>query len=334
MANQIELADQNPPDILESRIAPLLLRSPPPPSTSRSVTPEPDSESGATQPSFIENIHSNFSLDFAFDLNDEGNFDNDSHSLDKDEEDFNFNKLASPIAIDRNLVIDEKPLEFNNNSNNNNNSKSIPNEEPNWAADFNFNEPVNARESKHDRPIGVATRTDANVLPNEPNSSTTFNDDPDDDWADFVDNTKTSSTIPFSIIPIEQVNETLTPRSGDMKTNANQTPKSPFLRNKHDLDEKCHHVNSLDNLVNQLFSSLNVNVKNSLEETDSAKEMFIDDDATWKQLIAYTSVIDASMSLQFKWNLSCLEDNCLNSLNLVRAENSQVIEEHAYAFSY
>ena len=79
-------------------------------------------------------------------------------------------------------------------------------------------------------------------------------------------------------------------------------------------------------VVNELFKNVNCSFESCLNKAnvENLNEMFIDEDEAWKQLKDYTSVIDASVSLQFKWNMSCLEENFLNSLNLSRVENSQV----------
>lgn len=50
----------------------------------------------------------------------------------------------------------------------------------------------------------------------------------------------------------------------------------------------------------------------------NCNEPFIDSNQTWQQIKMLTSNIEESNSLQFKWNLSTLEDNYLNSLELKR----------------
>ena len=46
--------------------------------------------------------------------------------------------------------------------------------------------------------------------------------------------------------------------------------------------------------------------------------LIIETDGLWQEIQKFTTVTDASNSLQFKWCLSNLEENYLNSLNLER----------------
>ncbi len=59
-----------------------------------------------------------------------------------------------------------------------------------------------------------------------------------------------------------------------------------------------------------------------IEKQDSLVDKFyIDKNQTWQQLKSFTSITDESNSLQFKWNLSNLEQSYLDSLSLTRMSN-------------
>jgi len=132
-----------------SKIPPLLLRSPPPLQTSRSNSPDLEINHvtnneidivGSLQTPSIISANSNFNIDFAFDLN---NF-NENNQLDEDEKiSSNTNAQVMPES---NLFIEklnEKQFEF---SSLDNNSKSA-NNESDWA-NFDFKQPTNSMEPK------------------------------------------------------------------------------------------------------------------------------------------------------------------------------------------
>jgi hypothetical protein len=286
---------QRPSELLENRIPPLLLRSPPPPqSKSRSITPELGTLSsfGEDNTNDTENVYnnSNFNLDFAFDLN---NFDENADVGD------DLCEFSTQIAANRNLLVESSNQNFNLEEN-----KSNTNESSNWA-DFD-SKPFSSNETRN------------NEMKNVKEEVNFDNENDDDEWADFVDNNAKPAIgleIPNEAMHNESKSKLDTNQNGLTEKSEPATPL--FVKNK-DFSEQI----VLENLVNQMFTNLNLNV--DFSETDKIQEMFIDDNETWKQLKTYTSVIDASISLQFKWNLSCLEENCLNSLNLTRIENSQV----------
>jgi hypothetical protein len=303
-------------DILESRIPPLLLRSPPPPQvSSRSVTPELDTLPSSIETDKNENnsqTNSNFNLDFAFDLN---SFDENETVSD------DLSDLSSQITTNRNLLVEsnnkkfeeeEEEIKFSANN--------IVNEGSNWA---NFDSKPFA--SSNTNPENNKKLEDTNLcneikneVPTNDEEKLGGDDDDDDEWADFVDNTPVSNfNIPNEINNSEFISKVDTNQNRPIANTETTQPLEVKIK-----DSPSDQI-VLDNLVNKLFTNLNAN-GNYFSETDKTQEMFIDDDETWKQLKAYTSVIDASISLQFKWNLSCLEENCLNSLNLVRVENNQV----------
>jgi len=303
-------------DILESRIPPLLLRSPPPPqASSRSITPEPDTLPSSIETDKNENnnqTNSNFNLDFAFDLN---SFDENETVSD------DLSDLSAQITTNRNLLVEsnnqkfeEEEIKFPANT--------ISNESSNWA-DFDSkpfaSSNTNPENNKKLEDTNLCNEIKNEVPTNDDEEKLGGDDDDDDEWADFVDNTPVSNfNIPNEINNSEFISKADTNQNRPTIANT-ETTQPPEVKNRDFPSDRI----VLDNLVNKLFTNLNVN-GNYFSETDKSQEMFIDDDETWKQLKAYTSVIDASISLQFKWNLSCLEENCLNSLNLVRVENNQV----------
>jgi len=50
----------------------------------------------------------------------------------------------------------------------------------------------------------------------------------------------------------------------------------------------------------------------------SYDEFIIEKDPTWMHLKVLTATTDESDSLQFRWNLSCLEENYMKSMNMHR----------------
>jgi hypothetical protein len=324
--------NNNDLDSTNSKIPPLLLRSPPspPPShLSRSNSPnvqnddnnqhEHDIVDQLPQPPSIISANTNFNIDFAFDLN---NYD-ENNKVDEEEQHI-FNTNAHTM-LDNNLSaenIDEKPFEFSNLDN----DKSANDDDSDWA-NFDFKQPTNLNVNTSEINAITLEPKDTQKIENASmkNVPTAQIEDDDDEWADFVDNTNASNILN---IPNETINNNNKDNDDEGIEKPDENQNAPILEAPKLVNQKefVDHLN-VDDLVNKLFTNFNLNISNDNEETNSSdtfKELLIDEDDTWQQLKAYTSVIDASISLQFKWDLSYLEEKCLNSLNLDKIKNIQV----------
>lgn len=147
----------------------------------------------------------------------------------------------------------------------------------------------------------------------------------DDDFADFVE----TSTLPNESF-ISVTAQAYCKTSRILQKNINLIDNKISSSNIAILD--------YDPLLENLFENLNEKTKSILQnftkKSIETKEFIIDNNETWTELKNYTSVTDASISLKFKWILSNLEKNYLNSLNIERVTKIQVLLIQLYILYY
>jgi hypothetical protein len=140
------------------------------------------------------------------------------------------------------------------------------------------------------------------------------NTDEDDEWGNFVDVRQPHTTFIDANIPI---NSTDLPNKST-EFNANMTAKN-----------EMNQLTLVENMLNEIFASVNKDEifkheKNESKESNRNENIELDmmsDNQIWQELLLFTSIIDMSNSLNFKWSLSDLEESYLDSLSLHRAKS-------------
>lgn len=160
------------------------------------------------------------------------------------------------------------------------------------------------------------------------------NEDDDDEWADFVDS---------SLKPPEPESSSTQQQQQQQQQNLMQTngafnatvdackldnvsskletspPKSDEAPPKTDVLSMFNHQEESSQILSRLFGSSSfLNSKSVPKESSviNISPLDVNGDKTWNQLKEFTFINDASPSLKFKWVLSELETNFLNSINI------------------
>ncbi len=243
-----------------------------------------------------------------------------------DEKNYGYDKsdlYSNPIKSDNNFSAGDLTTTDIFNSHNNDDIENL-----NWA-NFDSNSKLFEENNKDIRLIIDTSNNkykieENSVILEEKNVQETINThsniEEDDDFADFVE----TSTLQ---------NDAIEPDSSQISSKKINDIEENIQHCKIDLIEYNSSSNisiKYDCLLEKLFQNLNYKTKfnftNFNNETNNTEnsEFTIDNDETWKQLKTYTSVTDASISLKFKWILSNLEKNYLNSLNVERVSKNQV----------
>lgn len=303
----------------ENSIPPLISKSPPP-------SPNPSHSPNLFKQEPHISLNNSFHTPFEEQLinDDPGANQNDLDSSIPSLSDFNLVKSnkTEPISNhNTNADVQESRNTggdgFFNNLNGFDNSNQV--EDLNWA---NFDTKLDSFEANTDNLNSDLNKEETNGASelNVNKKEEPAEVDDEDDWADFVENTDFISTnientaVNIPVVPVAQTQQ-------QVPIQATPTFNTPMNQSVSEFN--------LDSLVMKLFDNLNLSESSFLNEEagsigDGLNELAIDCDKFWQQLITYTSVTDASASLQFKWSLSDLEDNYIKSLNLNKPQPNQV----------
>lgn len=218
-----------------------------------------------------------------------------------------------------------------------------------WVDVFNNNNNNSSNEISSNYSGDLVNVDEANK--NNENAPNVVDDDDDDEWADFVDpTTAITNVIPELNVTLQLNNDNSHPSTNDnARTNnipseikngettviGQKNPSPPPFPNN--IENSSGAANDDDTSTSSLdFGYLSLIDKLAVVSSDDSfrfgkdladlNEINVDLDETWMQLKDYTSVNDASSSLKFKWLLSELENNYLNSINVNRVvlNNAQV----------
>lgn len=134
--------------------------------------------------------------------------------------------------------------------------------------------------------------------------------DEEDEFTDFVDNAQ----------EIPQAESAIQPPSVQQ-----EIPKVDVPITITHTEPVCPPFNYVE-AVEHVFGNVNsLNIQSEATESTTLFQDQVSQNETWQELKKYTSINDASISLQFKWYLSNLEELYIDALSLERiALNSKV----------
>lgn len=210
--------------------------------------------------------------------------------------------LNSLQDFDKEWTNDFTP--FNSNDNQDDVDSGWANFEPSVSSNNNVN-------FKNDFPSDIINQSNKLADTKEiSNPSETTNND-DDEWGNFVEIEQVS-------IPNNQNNHNANKLS-DANTDFSQEQQEEIILEKNLKSETvATNLIDYDLILNDLFNSKNVKFFNDAYNDLVVNNLVIETDDLWQEIQTFTTVTDASNSLQFKWCLSNLEDNYLSALNLER----------------